>query len=99
MIRRWATGPVTGSCQVTLGASMGMRFQGAGRKPIFVPADQLSIADLEFVELYLPTITGKVRPGQSISAAPAAQRASQDAPAQGGGEGCGNIGLIVWLRK
>lgn len=97
--RRWATGQVTNFCKVILGASIGMEVPGGKRKPVVVPIDQLTTADLEFVELYLPTMIGKVRSSPNIRSGPKRVGKLEDAAQGEGASDCGNIRMIVWLRK
>lgn len=87
LVLRWSTGRLTPECMVALMPSNDT-----------VPVSSLAAADIEFVELYLPTKIGSVRGGTSINghrtkfttptfSQPAAPRE------------CGNVGLVVWLRN
>lgn len=91
--RRWGTGRITPDCMVTLGETMGMNGAAATK----VPIAQLMTADLEFVEVYLPTAESARGP-TSVSGATSTIKATtftQPAPSKD----CGNISFIVWLRK
>jgi hypothetical protein len=87
LVSRWSTGHITQDCMVTLKPSNDS-----------VPVTSLTAADIEFVELYLPTKIGSVRGGTSINGH-RTKFTTQTSVQPAAPAACGNVGLLVWLRN
>jgi hypothetical protein len=89
LARRWAVGPISPDCFV--------RVNGGPRQ---VALWELTAADLEFVEVYLPSNVGGAgtRGVTSINGMPTRMTTSTSVRPQSSRD-CGNLGLIVWLRQ
>jgi hypothetical protein len=94
---RFQTGRITQDCLVQLGGTINR----------MVPLGNLTAADIEFVELYLPTVSGaagggsgKPRGVTSLSGhQPKFLTPSSLSPTPGASSACGNVGFIAWLRN
>lgn len=85
---RYGTGRLSPECEVLVGGTFNRR----------VPLGRLTAADIEFVEVYLPTGIGATRSGTSINGMETKLTTSTfDRPVAS--PDCGNVGLIAWLRN
>lgn len=89
LARRWAVGPISPDCFV--------KINGGPRQ---VALWELTAADLEFVEVYLPSNVGGAgtRGVTSINGMPTRMTTSTSVRPSTSKD-CGNLGLIAWLRQ
>lgn len=97
LARRWSTGQITVDCSVVLGGTATKLTPNGQTAGIQVPISQLMTADVEFVEVYLPK-AGGFRGPTSINSMQTTITIKQDLQPTVAPE-CGNVTLIVWLRK
>lgn len=97
LARRWSTGQITVDCTVVLGGTATKLTPGGQTAGIQVPISQLMTADIEFVEVYLPR-AGGFRGPTSVNSMQTTITISRDLQPIVAPE-CGNVTLIVWLRK
>lgn len=91
LARRWSSGAIGGECTVTI---------WEGGQPYGVPITAVYTNEVEFVELYLPSVALKTPPrgntslgGNRTRIMTAGSGVAAAIPA------CGNLGLMVWPRK
>lgn len=88
---RWATGAIGGECTASI---------WEGGQPYGVPIGAVYTDEVEFVELYLPSVALKTPPRGNTSLG--GNRTRIMTPGSGVAAAvpaCGNLGLMVWPRK
>ena len=89
LARRWAVGPISPDCFV--------KINGGPRQ---VALWELTAADLEFVEVYLPSnVGGAGRRGVTSINGMSTRMTTSTSVRPTTSKDCGNLGLIVWLRQ
>jgi hypothetical protein len=90
LVRQWANGSITADCLVTVYDPT--RYS--------VPLTALSTSDVEFVELYQASNVGGAQPrGRTSLSGNRTSFLTPTSERPGISSACGNLGLIVWLRK
>lgn len=97
LARRWSTAPITVDCTVAVGGTASVMTATGMTVGIQVPIAQLVTADVEFVEVYLPK-GGTSRGVNSLNGSPTVITTKHDLQPTISRE-CGNVTLVVWLRK
>ncbi|MCC6245486.1 MAG: carboxypeptidase regulatory-like domain-containing protein [Gemmatimonadaceae bacterium] len=92
VVGQWASGPITHECDVSIGGTPNMK----------IPLSLLTVAEIEFVEVYLPTNTaggGDNRGVTSMTGNQTRFRTPTGTGNIGPSPGCGRVALIAWLKQ
>jgi hypothetical protein len=91
LARRWASRSIEAECQVSI---------EEGARPYRVPITSVFTDEVDFVEMYLPTIglQSKPRGNTSLSGRPTTIMTAGSA-VNAASPSCGNVGLMVWPRR
>lgn len=91
LVRRWATRSVQAECSVSVTES---------GSPYAMPVGSVQTIDVEFVEVYLPSVALKSSPrGQTSINNNTTRFTSQSSGVHLANRSCGDVGVIVWPRK